>query len=95
MHWDQCRVSEPADPKESRMATSFKKFRSVEGAFLSVALLSAFQAGRKPEGEFAGVVRTYLSMGLPTDWEGIEKLPGLKWAPLPPTMLQNGGCFTR
>lgn len=65
----------------------------------AMALLSAFQAGRKPEEEFAGVIRTYLAMGLPADWAGLEKLPGIRWAPLPATMLQNclpdGGCFTR
>jgi hypothetical protein len=65
----------------------------------AVALLSAFQAGRKPEEEFVGVVKAYLGMGLPTDWDGLEKLPNFEWAPLPPTMLQNclpdGGCFTR
>lgn len=81
------------------MATSFQKLRSVAVVFLSVMLLSAFQAGRKPEEEFVGIIKAYLGMGLPSDWEGIEKLPNTKWAPLPPTMLQNclpdGGCFTR
>jgi hypothetical protein len=37
-------------------------------------------------------------MSLPTDWDGIDKLPNIKWAPLAPTMLQNclpnGDCFT-
>jgi len=34
-----------------------------------------------------------------TGWESLESLPGITWAPLPPTMLKNclpdGGCFTR
>lgn len=68
-------------------------------SFASLVLLSAFQAGRKPEEEFVGIVRAYLGKGFVTDWEGIEKLPKIKWALLPPTMLKNcladGGCFTR
>jgi hypothetical protein len=52
-----------------------------------------------PESELAAVVTAYFTMPLPTDWSGIEKLPGIRWAQLPPTSLQNclpdGGCFTR
>src|SRR5215510_1531605 len=33
------------------------------------------------------------------NWSGLEALPGIKWAPLPQTSLQNclpdGGCFAR
>src|SRR5581483_6489629 len=33
------------------------------------------------------------------DWSGLDALPGIKWAPLPPQSLQNclpdGGCFAR
>lgn len=79
-------------------------------ATMTVLGVSAFQSYRltalppyrpaiSPEGELADVVKTYLSMSLPTDWSGIEKLPGIRWAPLPPTTLQNclpdGGCYTR
>jgi hypothetical protein len=64
----------------------------------SIALLSAFQAGGKPEEEFAGIVKAYLGMSLPTDWDGIEKIPSIKWAQVPPTALKNclpnGDCFT-
>jgi hypothetical protein len=35
----------------------------------------------------------------PADWSGLDALPGIKWAPLPPRSLQNcltdGGCFAR
>jgi len=68
-------------------------------AVVSIGLLSAFQAGPKPEEELVGTVKAYLGLSLPADWTGIEKLPHIGWAPLPPTSLQNclpdGGCFTR
>jgi len=66
---------------------------------LTLLLLSAFQAPVKPEEEFAGIVEAFLSKRFVTDWEGVEKLPKIKWAPLPPSELKNclpdGGCYTR
>jgi hypothetical protein len=71
----------------------------VAAALVSIALLSAFQPTPSPEQEFVEIVRTYLGMSLPSDWDGVEKLPHTRWAPLPPTSLRNclpdGGCFTR
>jgi hypothetical protein len=68
---------------------------AVAGAAL--ALLTAFQVAGKPEDEFAGIVKAYLGMSLPSDWDGLDKLPQTKWAPVAPTMLKNclpdGGCF--
>jgi hypothetical protein len=71
-------------------------------AALAVALaapLFAVQAPAKPEEEFAGLVKAYLGLGLPTDWDGVDKLASTKWAALPPTSLRNclpnGDCFTR
>jgi hypothetical protein len=65
----------------------------------SITLLAAFQASGKPEAEFAAIVRTWLGNGFGTDWEELEKLPGIRWAPLPATSLKNclpdGGCYTR
>ncbi len=61
--------------------------------------LSAFHAGPTPESELAGIARAYLAMSLPADWDGLEKLPAIRWAPLPVAALQSclpdGGCFTR
>ena len=69
------------------------------GAVASLALLSAFQSSAKPEDEFAGIVAAFLSKEFVTGWEGVEKLPGVKWAALPPvelrTCLPDGGCYTR
>lgn len=49
--------------------------------------------------ELAGIVKAFLSPELVLDWKGIEQLPGITWAAVPPTMLQNclpdGGCFAR
>lgn len=73
--------------------------RTCVSALAAVAFLSAFQAAGTPDAEFAGLVKAYLGMSHPTDWDGIEKLPGIKWTALPPTSLRNclpnGDCFTR
>jgi hypothetical protein len=65
----------------------------------ALALLTAFQSSAKPEEEFAGIVTAFLSKEFVTDWQGVEKLPGVKWAALPPvelrTCLPDGGCYTR
>jgi hypothetical protein len=52
-----------------------------------------------PESEIAAMVKAYLAMSHPVGWEGLDQLPGIRWAALPPTALRNclpdGGCFTR
>jgi hypothetical protein len=69
------------------------------GLAIAAPLLLAFAAPPKPEDDFAGLVKAYLGMSHPTDWEGIEQLPGIKWAPLPAASLKNclpnGDCFAR
>ena len=44
-------------------------------------------------------VKVALGKNFNTGWSGLEALPGIKWAPLPPTSLQNclpdAGCFAR
>ncbi|MEZ5356281.1 MAG: hypothetical protein R2762_26905 [Bryobacteraceae bacterium] len=68
-------------------------------ALAMLAALPAARAAGKPEDALAAVIRAFLDKNLSTDWAGVEKLPGIRWAPLPPTALQNclpdGGCFTR
>jgi hypothetical protein len=65
----------------------------------SLCLLSAAYAAGNPEDELAGTIKIALGKSYNTDWSGLDKLPGIKWAPLPPTSLNNclpdGGCFTR
>lgn len=68
------------------------------------AILSALPltAHRSPltshRAPFTQLVSAWLSRPS-TDWDGLESLPGIKWAPLPPTSLKNclpdGGCFAR
>lgn len=61
--------------------------------------LAGFDHPRSPEGDLAGMVKAYLAMSLPADWNGLDQIPNVRWAPLPPTALRNclpdGGCFTR
>ncbi len=47
------------------------------GAFAALALLAALQSPAKPEEEFAGIVSAFLSKEFVTDWQGVEKLPGV------------------
>ena len=67
---------------------------------VTTCLLAAVAAanGANPEDEFAGTVKGFFGVDFVDDWAALEKLPGVKWAPLPLTMLQNclpdGGCFT-
>src|SRR5688572_27454763 len=66
---------------------------------IALYLLAIAYAAGKPEDELATAIKPFYSKELVPDWSGIEKLPGVQWAPLPPSMLQNclpdGGCFTR
>lgn len=62
-------------------------------------LAPSARAASTPEESLAQNVKTLLSKSFDSDWQGLEQLPGTKWAPLPPTALQNcmpdGGCFAR
>lgn len=73
--------------------------RGISATLVSLCLVSAAHAFNNPEDGLVGTVKLLLGKGFDNDWQGLEKLPGIKWAPLPPTMLQNclpdGGCFTR
>lgn len=69
-------------------------------AFASLCLLApAHAALAQGEVQLAQTVKTILGKTFTPDWQGIEKLTGVQWAPLPPNALTNclpdGGCFTR
>jgi hypothetical protein len=57
---------------------------------------SAYTAG--PEEQLIEAVKVALGKNFNTDWSGLDALPGIKWAPLPPRSLQNclpeGGYFS-
>ena len=74
--------------------------RAVASALALFCLLFPANAAlAQAEGRLAQTVKLILSKSFTPDWQGIEKLPNIQWAPLPPTMLTNclpdGGCFTR
>ncbi len=55
-------------------------------------------AQTKPDEAFAAFAKTYLAMGLPTDWDGIEKLANFKWTSATTELkncLPNGDCYAR
>ena len=56
-------------------------------------------AASTPEESLAQDLKILLGKSFNTDSQGLEQLPGIKWAPLPPTALQNcmpdGGCFAK
>lgn len=77
-----------------------RRMHSVFGLLIAGSLsLPASRSAPTPAGDFAGIVKAYLAMPSPAGWDDIDRLPGVKWAALPPTMLKNclpdGGCFAR
>lgn len=73
--------------------------KSPLGLIAIVLLFTAPAHGAPPEAEFAATIKAFFSRDFVNDWIALDKLSGIKWAPLPPPMLQNclpdGGCFTR
>ena len=78
----------------------------IRNSFFSaaVAILMLFCQGSSahaaaPEEQLIEAMKVALGKNFNTDWSGLDALPGIKWAPLPPTSLQNclpdGGCFAR
>ena len=75
-------------------------------SFLSVAVAilisfcqgSSAHAARREE-QLVEAVKVALGKNFITDWSGLDALPGIKWAPLPPASLQrclpDGGCYVR
>jgi len=67
----------------------------------SLALVFAVGAHHPPapEQDLVAIVTAFLAKDASTDWEGLGKLPVIKWAPLPPKSLDHclpdGGCYTR
>jgi hypothetical protein len=74
-------------------------FGVIAAGFALLCPFSFAQTATSADARLASIVKTFLASNFDTDWSGLEKLPGIRWAPLPPTMLQNclpdGGCFTR
>jgi hypothetical protein len=68
-------------------------------SLLALLLLTGFPGAGTPDEDLAALVQAYLGKDLPMDWDGLETLPGTRWAALPPTSLTNclpdGGCYSR
>ncbi len=68
------------------------------GTTALLVLVAAAQSPAAPAAEFASLVKAFLSLEPGTDWDGLDRLPPIKWA-APTRMLENclpdGGCFTR
>lgn len=70
-------------------------------ALVAVPLFAspAARAAEAPAEAVAATLRALLGAESFGDWTDLEKLPAIRWAPLPPNMLENclpdGGCFTR
>lgn len=72
---------------------------SATATIASLLLAPLAIAAGKPEDALAAAIEAFYRKSFTADWSSLEALPGIRWAPLPPTMLQNclpdGGCFTR
>jgi len=57
------------------------------------------QAQAKPQDDLVAILAAFLGKEFVTDWDGIEKLPSVRWAPNPPRALPNcladGSCYAR
>lgn len=60
---------------------------------------SPARAAAQPPDDLAAAIKVFFSESFTADWSGLDVLPGIQWAPLPPTALPNclpdGGCFAR
>lgn len=74
-------------------------FARVLVSLVASLCLASCALAATPEAALAQDVKILLGKSFNTDWQGLEQLPGIRWAPLPPTALQNcmpdGGCFAR
>jgi len=69
------------------------------GVRLALCAATGVAAAPVPEDQLAAVLTAPLAQNFESDWQSLDKLRSVRWAPLPPTMLQNclpdGSCFTR
>ena len=66
---------------------------------LAAALFTSVPVRASPEDELTALLVAPLGKGFVSDWRAIESMRRVRWAPLPPKMLDSclpdGGCFTR
>ncbi|MBC7842074.1 MAG: hypothetical protein H7099_07170 [Gemmatimonadaceae bacterium] len=65
----------------------------------AIGVLSAYVRPQAPEHDLVGIVKAWVTMPQPGDWQSLDRLPGIRWASMPPSSLKNclpdGGCFAR
>jgi hypothetical protein len=88
----------PSSPPGGSMRSTFP----AAAIAACVALLCPSQraaAAGSPEDDVAATVEAVLDKSFAVDWQGIEALKSIDWAPLPPKTLRDclpdGGCFAR
>ena len=68
-------------------------------AVAALSVCSPVPARSQQAADLGVIAKVYLAHRMSTDWDGVEKLAGFRWAPLPPTSLNNclpnGDCFAR
>ena len=66
-----------------------KSFFSAAVAILMSFCQASLAHAAGPEEQLIEAVKVALDKNFNTDWSGLDALRGIKWAPLPPTSLQN------
>jgi hypothetical protein len=68
-------------------------------AFFALSFVPRASAADAPEVELAKLITAFYDQPEAADWQSVEALPGVRWAPLPPAELPNclpeAGCFAR
>jgi hypothetical protein len=92
-----CAPLRPNVREEAKVRTIFLKI--VIAGWAWICLSPAASAIPTPEDELAGIFKLLLAKNASTEWTAVERIPGSKWAPLPPASLNNclpdGGCYAR
>jgi hypothetical protein len=73
------------------------RFSTVLGLLVGLAGPSA-EAQAKPQDDLVAILGAFLGKEFVADWDGVEKLPSVQWAPGPralPNCLPDGSCYAR
>ena len=72
------------------------RLSAVLGLLVGLGVPSA-QGQGKPQDDLVAILTAFLGKGFVADWDGVEKLPSVRWAPNQPRTLANclpdGSCY--